>query len=214
MASRSVLDRLLAAVPEDLAGARRVARSVADAGGLGDADLDELLGSEAHGLRLVAVLALVQRYADADGDERAQRAVVERFLDAARAERLDSRELVDLGAERIVGDWYVDRPRNGMFALAKSDVVWVRRAALVATLAFVKRGDASTSLDIAGRLVRETGADVQTALGLVLREVGKRADHEALRAFLDRNAGRMRPLALAGATEHLPDVDRERYGVS
>jgi 3-methyladenine DNA glycosylase AlkD len=211
MASRTVLDRLVAAVPEDLPAARRVARTVG--AGLDDGDVDELLWSEAHGLRLVAVLVLVQRFRDAAGDDTAQQAVFERYLDAARAERIDSRELVDVSAEHIVGDWFADRPRNAMFALAKSDVVWIRRIALVATLAFVKRGDASTSLDIAGRLVRETGEDVQTAVGWVLRDVGKRADRAALLTFLDRNASRMRPIALRGATEHLDAVERERYGV-
>ncbi|WP_162236678.1 DNA alkylation repair protein [Curtobacterium sp. Leaf261] len=208
MAPRSVLDRLTAAVPEDLAAARRVARSV---GTIDDATVDDLLWSEAHGLRLVAVLALVQRFRA--GDDATRAAVLERWLDAARAERLDSRELVDLGAEQIVGEWYVDRPRNAMFALAKSDVVWVRRAAVMATLSFVKRGDASTSLDIAGRLVRERGDDVQTAVGLVLREVGKRADHDALLAFLDRYATMMRPATRTAAIEHLGPVERERYAI-
>jgi 3-methyladenine DNA glycosylase AlkD len=208
VAPRSVLDRLTAAVPEDLAAARRVARSIGD---LDEQTIDELLESEAHGLRLVAVLGLVQRFRSGSETERTR--VLERFIDAARAERVDSRELVDLGAEHIVGDWYLDRPRNPMFALAKSDVVWVRRIAVMATLSFVKRGDASTSLDIAGRLVRERGDDVQTALGLVLREVGKRADHDGLLAFLDRYAAGMRPVALAGATEHLAPRERERYGL-
>ena len=188
----------LVRAPEDLGGARRVARAF---GALDDGDVDALLRNEPYRPRLVAVLILVQRFRD--GSEAERRDVLDRYLAAARSERIDTRELVDVSAEHIVGAWYLDRGTGPLFALAKSDIVWERRIALLATMAWVKRGDAVTPLEVAGRLVRENGEDVQTALGLVLREVGKRADEEALRRFLDDNAARMGSTSLRIATEHL-----------
>jgi hypothetical protein len=188
----------LVRAPEDLGGARRVARSFAT---LDDGDVDALLWNEPYRPRLVAVLLLVQRFRD--GSDTVRHDVLDRYLVAARNERIDSRELVDVSAEHIVGAWYLDRGTGPLFALAKSDVVWERRIALMAVMAWVKRGDADTPLELAGRLVRENGEDVQTALGLVLREVGKRADEAALRTFLDRHASRIGSTALRIATEHL-----------
>lgn len=97
-----------------------------------------------------------------------------------------------------------------MFALAKSDVALVRRAAVVATLAFAKQGDAEVPLAVAGRLVRERGEVVQSALGRVLRETGKRASQDALVAFLERQGRFLGRAALETATEHLPDAERDR----
>jgi 3-methyladenine DNA glycosylase AlkD len=188
----------LVRAPEDLGGARRVARAF---GALDDGDVDALLWNEPYRPRLVAVLLLVQRFRE--GSEAERRDVLERYLAAARGERIDTRELVDVSAEHIVGAWYLDHGTGPVFALAKSDIVWERRIALLATMAWVKRGDAGTPLDVAGRLVRENSEDIQTALGLVLREVGKRADERALRGFLDDNAARMGATALRIATEHL-----------
>lgn len=188
----------------DLAAARRVARRFADSAD--DGTVAELLRSEDRGARLVAVVLLVQtarggRTVDAS----------EEYLAVLRAERLDDEELVDVGAEVLVGERYVTEGTGPLFALAKSDVVWVRRAVLVGALAFVKRGDADTALAIAGRLTRERNPAVQSALGVLLRETGKRASEPALVAFLERNARALGPVALELATQHLAATDAERF---
>ena len=129
---------------------------------------------------------------------------------ARRAERLDALELVDLAAEELVGAPLVGGSTGPLFALAKSDVAMVRRIAVVATLAFAKHGEADVPLAIAGRLVRERSEVVQSALGWVLRETGKRASAEALVTFLERNGRFLSPAARATATEHLAPADRDR----
>ncbi|MFJ4220181.1 DNA alkylation repair protein [Curtobacterium luteum] len=193
----------LARTTGDVAAARRVARRFA---GIDEGERSALLWSEDAGARLVAVLLLVQAMR-----ERADPELTEEYLAAAKAERFDDPVLVDLAAEELVGAPLVGGGSTGpLFALAKSDVAMVRRIAVVATLAFVKQGDAEVALGIVGRLVREQGDTVQSAIGWVLREVGKRASEPALVAFLERQGRWLTPSARATATEHLPAAERDR----
>lgn len=186
----------------DVAGARRVARRYAD---LDEGERSALLWSEDPGARLVAVVLLVQAMRVQPDPE-----LTDEYLAAAKAERFDDPELVDLAAEELVGAPLVGGSTGPLFALAKSDVAMVRRIAVVATLAFVKQGDAEVPLAIAGRLVRERSETVQSALGWVLRETGKRASEPALVAFLERNGRLLTTAARATATEHLPPAERDR----
>lgn len=193
----------LARTTGDVAAARRVARRFA---ALDEGERSALLWSEDPGARLVAVLLLVQAMR-----ERSDPELTEEYLAAAKAERFDDPVLVDLGAEELVGAPLVGGGSTGqLFSLAKSDVAMVRRIAVVATLAFVKQGDAEVALGIVGRLVRERGDTVQSAIGRVLREVGKRASEPALVAFLERQGRSLSPAARATATEHLPPAERDR----
>ena len=186
----------------DVAAARRVARRFAD---LDPGERSALLWSEDPGARLVAVLLLVQA-----ARERSDPELTEEYLAAAKSERLDRAELVDLAAEELVGVPAVGGSTGPLFALAKSDVAWVRRIAVVATLAHAKQGDADVPLAIIGRLVRERGEIVQSAIGRVLREVGKRASEPALVAFLEKQGRFLSRSTLETATEHLPAAERDR----
>jgi 3-methyladenine DNA glycosylase AlkD len=192
----------LARTPGDVAGARRVARRFAD---VDAGERSALLWSEDAGARLVAVLLLVQAMRARPDPE-----LTDEYLAAARAERFEDTVLVDVAAEELVGVPLVGTSTGPLFALAKSDVATVRRIAVVATLAFVKQGDAEVPLAIAGRLVRERSDAVQSALGWVLRETGKRASESALVAFLERNGRFLSTAARATATEHLPPAERDR----
>ena len=186
----------------DVPAARRVARQFA---GLDDGERSALLWSEDPGARLVAVLLLVQAMRERPDPE-----LTDEYVSVAKAERFEDTALVDLAAEELVGAPLVGGSTGPLFALVKSDVAMVRRIAVVATLAFVKQGDAEVPLAIAGRLVRERSETVQSALGWVLRETGKRASEPALIAFLERSGRLLAPAALRTATEHLPTAERDR----
>ena len=192
----------LARTSGDVPGARRVARQFAD---LDAGERSALLWSEDAGARLVAVLLLVQAMRDRPDAE-----LTDEYLAAAKAERFEDPALVDLAAEELVGAPLVGGSTGPLFALAKSDVAMVRRIAVVATLAFAKQGDAEVPLGIAGRLARERTETVQSAVGWVLRETGKRASEESLVAFLERHGRFLTPAARATATEHLPPAERDR----
>jgi 3-methyladenine DNA glycosylase AlkD len=155
---------------------------------------------------MVALLIMVAQFR-----ARPSKQLVDDYLAAARAGRVNNWDLVDASAEFLVGDYYVDKPRNVFFALAKSDQLWERRIAIVGTFAFIKRGDATTTLEIAEKLLREKHDLIQKAVGWMLREVGKRVDRSLLTGFLDEHAGAMPRTMLSYAIEHLDAAKKTHY---
>lgn len=177
--------------------------------------IDALLDSAVHEDRLAALIILNARFAAATKprtfDIDAQAAMVEFYLAAVRRGRVNNWDLVDVSAENIIGPWLLDRPRDLVFELARADSLWERRVALLTTFAFIKAGDASTTLELGERLLDDRRDLIQKALGWMLREVGKRVDERLLTGFLDKHAADMGRTALSYATERLDPALRRRY---
>lgn len=173
--------------------------------GLGFDEIDALLDDAEHEHRLAGVLLL---------NEAARRdpaTTAERYLAAVRRGRVNNWDLVDASAPYALGDWLYDRDRSVLDELAASPVLWQRRVAVIATLAFVKRGDASTTLALAERLLGDREDLIHKAVGWALREAGARVSREALLGFLDTHAAKMPRTMLSYATEHLDPEVREHY---
>lgn len=195
-------------VPQTRAVARRFAT-------LPESELRLLLDSEVHEHRLAALVILNRRFALASRprtrDDAERERLVAFYLDAVRRGRVDNWDLVDSSAEYVLGEFLLDRPRDVLFELAASPVLWERRVAVLSTFAFIKCGDASTTLAIAERLLGDREDLMHKAVGWMLREVGKRVDRAVLLGFLDEHAGRMPRTMLSYATEHLDPVQRAHY---
>ncbi|EME21179.1 DNA alkylation repair protein [Rhodococcus triatomae] len=191
---------------------REIARNFAE---LPLADVDRLLESEVHEHRLAGLLILVQRFEKASAartrDDAQRERIAAFYLDAVLRGRVDNWDLVDSSAERILGGWLFDRPRELVFELGADDDLWRRRVALLTTFGFIRRGDATTTLELAPRVLSDRRDLTQKAVGWMLREVGKRVDRELLIGFLDAYAPEMGATALSCATEHLAPDDRARY---
>jgi 3-methyladenine DNA glycosylase AlkD len=178
-------------------------------------EIDVLLGSEVHEHRLAGLLILVaqcERVSAARALDHAERARLAGFyLDAVRRGRVNNWDLVDTSAPILLGRYLVDQPRDVLFELACSDVLWERRVAIIATYGLILAGDPSTTLELAARLLDDREDLMHKAVGWMLREVGKRVDRTLLIRFLDENAGRMPRTALSYATEHLAPEVRAHY---
>jgi 3-methyladenine DNA glycosylase AlkD len=83
--------------------------------------------------------------------------------------------------------------------------------AVLASFAFLKHGDASTTLELAERLLGDREDLIHKAVGWMLRETGKRVDRALLTGFLDAHAARMPRTMLSYATEHLDPAVRAEY---
>ena len=181
-------------------------------------EIDVLLDSEVHEHRLAGLLilgaAMTRAGKTRSYDGAARERIVELYLAAVHRQRVNNWDLVDASAEHVLGPWLLDRPRELLFGLAQHDSLWERRVALLSTFAFIKAGDASTTLELCRSLLDDRRDLIQKASGWMLREVGKRVDRGQLIGFLDRHAGEMGRTALSYATEHLdPDVRRHYRGL-
>ncbi|WP_280234259.1 DNA alkylation repair protein [Nocardia cyriacigeorgica] len=178
-------------------------------------EIDALLDSPVHEERFAALIILNARFEKASKprtfDDAARAEMVRFYLDAVRRGRVNNWDLVDVSAERIVGPWLLDKPRDLLVELADSNSLWERRVALLSTFAFIKAGDASTTVALSERLLGDRHDLIQKALGWMLREVGKRIDRQLLTDFLDRHAAEMGRTALSYATEHLDPDSRVHY---
>lgn len=169
-------------------------------------DLVDLLRSVWHEERLLAVLVLVDRYGRGDQNERS--AIYELYLNHTRY--INNWDLVDVSAGPIVGA-HVDpaRPRP-LERLARSESVWERRVAIMATFYWTKQGRLEPALHIAGLLRDDPHDLIHKAVGWMLREVGKQ-DREAEERFLHTHYLCMPRTMLRYALEHFPESRRQAY---
>lgn len=127
-----------------------------------------------------------------------------------RHDRIDTWDLVDLVAYQVAGSWLLDRRRDPLYALAGSDFWPERRTAVVATAAFLRRGEVADTFAISGLLFEDREPLVLKGAGWMLRFAGD-VDPRALRVFLRRHAPAMPRAMLRAAIEKLPRGERTAY---
>jgi len=167
----------------------------------------QLLRSPVHDERMFALLGMVRRFRA--GAPRERHAIYRSYL--AHTRYVNNWDLVDASAPAIVGEWLATRSRAPLYRLARSASLWERRVAIVATHAFIRRGESRDTLRLAAMLLDDAHELMHKATGWMLREVGKRASRPALERFLDRHAPRMPRTMLRYAIEHFPKARRSRY---
>lgn len=170
------------------------------------AEVDELLHSEWHEARLLALLALVRRYERGDAATRA--AVYRLYL--ARTAFIDNWDLVDVSAPRVVGAHLLERSRAPLHRLARSRSLWERRIAIMATMRFIADGEVGETLALADRLLADPHDLVHKAVGWALREAWKVAP-EAVAAFVRERRLRMPRTMLRYAIEKQPPAERQAW---
>ncbi|HKX24526.1 MAG TPA: DNA alkylation repair protein [Candidatus Saccharimonadales bacterium] len=170
-------------------------------------ELSKLISSEWHDDRLLALIILVRQYQKGNETERA--AVYDFYL--KHIAHVNNWDLVDTSCGEIVGEHLLDRPRDLLEKLARSDNLWERRVSVVSTFQFLKNGDPTTTLLIAEILLHDKHDLIQKAVGWMLREMGKRVDRAVLLEFLDRHAHEMPRTMLRYSIEHLSPEKRTHY---
>jgi 3-methyladenine DNA glycosylase AlkD len=172
-------------------------------------EVERLLQSPIHEHRLAAVILLGDKYKKAASNERKE--IYDLYLAAVYAGQVNNWDIVDTSAEFIIGDYLFDKPRGLLFELAASTNLWQRRVAVLSSFAFIKKGDASTTLKLAGLLLHDKQDLIQKAVGWMLREIGKRCDEALLLKFLDVHAAEMPRTMLRYAIERLTPAQKKKY---
>ena len=168
--------------------------------------ISALLKSKFHEERLFALLLLIDFYKR--GNDADRQSAYELYL--SHTSNINNWDLVDVSAPHIVGHFLANRSRQPLYQLVKSDSLWERRIAIIATFDFIRHNDFSDTLLISSQLISDRHDLIHKAVGWMLREVGKR-DLKTAEAFLQDNYRKMPRTMLRYAIERLHETRRTQY---
>ncbi|MEA1963171.1 MAG: DNA alkylation repair protein, partial [Patescibacteria group bacterium] len=172
-------------------------------------NIEQLLHSKIHEYRMTAIIILVNQFKKAD--EKSRDKIYKLYL--KNTKWINNWDLVDVSAHYIVGEYLLDKPRDILYKLAKSKMLWERRIAIISTFAFIRGNDFKNTIKLAKILLNDKHDLMHKACGWMLREVGKKFDQgEAeLIKFLDKYALKMPRTMLRYAIERLDEKRRKYY---
>jgi len=171
-----------------------------------DASLDEikrLLESKIHEQRLTALLILVEQYQKTKDES-----LVTFYL--KHTTFINNWDLVDLTAPRILGASLLNKDRKILYQLAKSNSLWEKRIAVIATATFIQKNQFEDTLKLAEILLNDKHDLMHKAVGWMLREVGKR-NQEVEEEFLKKHYKEMPRTMLRYAIEKFDEKKRSFY---
>jgi len=170
-------------------------------------DVLALLTSKIHEERLIALLVMVKKAERAGVPEK--EILFKKYLENTRY--INNWDLVDLSADRIIGSYLFDKPKDILYELAVSENLWERRIAILATFDFIKKGFYEDTLKIVKTVLGDRQDLIHKAAGWMLREIGKRCSQEVLEQFLMANYRQMPRTMLRYSIERLPEPLRLQY---
>ena len=173
-------------------------------------DIEKLLKSEYHEVRLTALLILCYKYELATKKKlnNEQKNIIDFYL--SHLEYCNNRDLVDLVCYKILWNYLLDKDRENLYDLAKDENMRKQRVAIVSTMTFVKKWQFEDTLKISEMLLNHEHDLIHKAVGWLLREVWKK-DEKVLKDFLDKYASSMPRTMLRYAIEKLSESDRKYY---
>jgi 3-methyladenine DNA glycosylase AlkD len=127
-----------------------------------------------------------------------------------RHDRINNWDLVDVACRYVVGVYLFDRPRDILYTLARSHIMWERRTAIVSTWYFIRAGQTDDAIALSAILLGDREDLIHKAMGWMLRYVGD-IERPRLIAFLDEHAATMPRTALRYAIEKFTPVERAHY---
>jgi 3-methyladenine DNA glycosylase AlkD len=183
--------------------------------GLTVEEAQKLLASPWHEHRLTALLIWVRQFSKGQPERQAELHAA--YMRAVAQNRVNNWDLVDASAATLCGAYACGgdgepKPafRKRLKTLAKSDLLWERRVAMIAHFHNIKLGRFDSALEVAAHLLQDKEDLMHKAVGWMLREIGKR-DRSALNRFLDEHAATMPRTALRYALEHSNLEEKKRY---
>lgn len=182
---------------------RKIAKEYAN---LNLKDIQALIEAKINEERLLALIILATQYQQAEPD------VCEKLYQfyMQNIQHVNNWNLVDSSAHLIVGAHLYKNNKDSLISLAKSESLWERRIAIVATWYFIRQNDLAWTFKISKMLVNDKHDLIHKAVGWMLREAGKK-DQAKLVAFLEKHTPKMPRTMLRYAIEKFPEEQRRLY---
>ncbi|NEQ51872.1 MAG: DNA alkylation repair protein [Leptolyngbya sp. SIO3F4] len=169
-------------------------------------EIQSLLESIFHEERFCALLLLVQKFKKANESEKSE--IYRFYLNNTRY--INNWDLVDTSAHHIVGPYLDAKDKQPLYELAKSNSLWDRRIAIMATFHFIRNKHFDEALGISHQLITDEQELIHKAVGWMLREIGKR-DLAVEKMFLNAHYKKMPRTMLRYAIEKFPVEERQQY---
>ncbi len=170
------------------------------------AELEQLIQSPFNEERLLALFIATAHYKKAKAAGREE--IYQWYI--RNLSQVNNWNLVDASAHLIMGPHIAVHGTAVLFALVKSESLWDRRIAMVATWHCIRLKDTKLTFTIAGLLINDRHDLIHKAVGWMLREAGK-WNEAGLLAFLDAHAAVMPRTMLRYALEKFEPNVRARY---
>lgn len=177
-----------------------------------DLNLEEiqmLIDSEWHEIRLCGFLILVSKYEKQPSDE-----ILHFYV--RNAKKANNWDLVDLSVYKIIGKWLTnpevkenDKTKL-MNQLANSQNLWEQRMSVVATMTPIKQGNFTYIWKYGEKAITNKHDLMHKALGWMLREMGKKDKNQLIR-FLEKHHAEMPRTALRYAIERLQKEEKTEW---
>lgn len=168
-------------------------------------EIHKLLTSDFHEERLCALLLLVQKY---ESSKHEKSVIYKLYLNNTKY--INSWDLVDCSAYKIIGVHLEDKNKSPLYKLARSKDLWERRISIISTLHFIKNRQFDDTLEISKKLLKDKEELIHKAVGWMLREVGNKAP-QVERLFLQNHYRKMPRMMLRYAIEKFPEDERKKY---
>lgn len=169
-------------------------------------DLQKLLNTKIHEYRLTALLILILKYNKAE--EKKKKKIVDFYLRNTR--NINNWDLVDSSADKILGNYLLNKDKRILSKLARSKNLWEKRIAMLASFEFIKNNEFKEALKLAKILVNDEHDLIHKAVGWMLREIGKR-DQKIEERFLKMHYQTMPRTMLRYAIERFDRKKRNFY---
>ena len=169
-------------------------------------NIEKLLKSKYHEVRLFSLLLMVRKYSKGDIEEQEQ--IYNLYL--LHTKYINNWDLVDSSAPYIVGPWLYDKDRSLLYELAYSKMLWERRISIMSTTYFIKNNQYNDTLKLSKILLSDSEDLIHKAVGWMLREVGNR-DIEIEERYLKKYYKKMPRVMLRYAIEKFNKERRQAY---
>jgi len=170
-------------------------------------EINHLLDSDFYEVRMGAVSIMDFQAGSKKASAEKKKQLFDLYIH--RHDCLNNWDFVDRAARNIVGEYLIDKPRDILYDLAKSNDPWERRTAIVATHAFIRKNDLDDTFKIAEILVHDSNELINKAVGSWIREAGKK-DEKRLLDFLEKHVKTMPSSTFSYAIEKL-DPETKKY---
>lgn len=174
-------------------------------------EIQKLIKSPIHEIRLTAILILVERNKEAikDKDIKLRKRILDFYL--KNRSYVNNWDLVDLSAHRILGQAILDglQTKSVLYKYVKSSNMWERRISIVATFMFINQGKFEDTFKLSKLLFNDKEDLMHKAVGWALREVWKK-DKIRTEKFLENNYKNLPRTTLRYAIERVPETRRKK----